>query len=247
MHRFFISPQAIRDNRVVMRGTVVHQIRDVLRMEPGDEIVLLDNSGSAYRAELVTVDRDAVRGRVVDKWRLETEPAAHITLYQGLMKGQKFDWVLQKGTELGITAFVPLLSARCIIGAAEDVSATRLERWQKIIVEAAEQAGRAVLPSLSTAILFRSACESAVQRGELALIPWEGEHTTGLREALARAPKAREFHLFIGPEGGFADEEIELAKSLGIVSVSLGPRILRAETAGLAAAAALLYEKGDLG
>src|SRR5512143_3560356 len=115
MHRFFVSPQAIRENRVIMRGTVVHQIRDVLRMHPGDEIVLLDNSGSAYRAELVTVDHDAVRGRVVDKWKLETEPAAHITLYQGLMKGQKFDWVLQKGTELGIRAFVPLLSARCII------------------------------------------------------------------------------------------------------------------------------------
>jgi 16S rRNA (uracil1498-N3)-methyltransferase len=111
MHRFFVSPQAIKDSRVILRGTIVHQIRDVLRMHPGDDIVLLDNSGWAHRAELVTVDRDAVRGRVVEKWKLETEPQTRITLYQGLLKGQKFDWVLQKGTEIGIAAFVPVLAS----------------------------------------------------------------------------------------------------------------------------------------
>ena len=131
MHRFFVSPEAVRDNRVVLRGTVVHQIRDVLRMHPGDEIILLDNTGWAYRAELVTIDRDVVRGRMADKWKLDTEPRARVTLYQGLLKGQKFDWVLQKGTELGITAFVPVLSERCIVGSVNDVSEVRLERWQR--------------------------------------------------------------------------------------------------------------------
>ncbi len=247
MHRFFVSPQAIRDNRIVLRGTVVHQIRDVLRMAPGDEIVLLDNSGAAYRAELVTVDRDAVRGRVIDKAILETEPRTRITLYQGLLKGQKFDWVLQKGTELGITAFVPVLAARCVVGSLEDVSDVRLERWQRIIAEAAEQSGRAVLPALAAAMLFEHACESAVLRGGYALVPWEQEHALGLREALGRVPESRNIHLFIGPEGGFGEDEIAAARRFGAVPVSLGPRILRAETAGLAAAAAILYELGDLG
>ncbi|MBI4785815.1 MAG: 16S rRNA (uracil(1498)-N(3))-methyltransferase [Chloroflexi bacterium] len=242
-----MSPQAVRDNRVILRGTIVHQIRDVLRMRPGDEIVLLDNSGAAYRAELVTVDRDVVRGRVVDRWKLETEPHARITLYQGLLKGQKFDWVLQKGTELGITAFVPMLSARCIVGNVDDVSDARLERWQRIVVEAAEQAGRAVLPSLSAVMLFKHACESAAARGGLAILPWENERTHGLREALQVVPKSKEIHLFIGPEGGFAEEEVVAAKVAGVAPVSLGPRILRAETAGLAAAAAILFELGDLG
>ena len=247
MHRFFVSPQAIHDKRVVLRGTIVHQIRDVLRMHPGDEIVLLDNSGAAYRAELVTVDRDAVRGRVVDKWKLETEPRARITLYQGLLKGQKFDWVLQKGTELGIIAFVPVLSSRCIVGNVDDVSDARLERWQRIMVEAAEQAGRAILPTLSTVLLFKHACESAVSRGGLAIVPWENERTHGLREALQQIPKSKEIHLFIGPEGGFSEEEIGAAKEAGVTPVSLGPRILRADTAGLAAAAAILFELGDMG
>ncbi len=246
MHRFFVSPEAIGDNRVVVRGTIVHQIRDVLRMQPGDEIVLLDNTGAAYRVELVMVERDVVRGRVVDKWKLETEPRAQITLYQGLMKGQKFDWVLQKGTELGIIRFVPVLSARCILGSLNDVSGGRVERWQRIIVESAEQAGRAVVPRLAAAMLFARACESAPPHG-LSLIPWEGEHDLGLREALQQVPPSKEINLFIGPEGGFSEEEITTAKEFGVTPVTLGPRILRAETAGLAAAAAVLYELGDFG
>lgn len=246
LHRFFVAPQAIRDNRVLMRGPVVHQIRDVLRLKPGDAIVLLDNSGWAYRVEIVTLDREALRGRVVDKWRLETEAVTRITLYQGLLKGQKFEWVLQKGTELGVAAFVPLLAARCVIGSLEDVTEVRMARWQKIIVEAAEQAGRAILPSISAAMLFAHACEQAMRSGGLSLIPYEGEHSYGLREALQNIPKSKEINLFIGPEGGFADEEIMQAREHNVVPVSLGPRILRAETAGLVAVAAILYEFGDL-
>ncbi len=246
MHRFFVSAQAINDNRVTLRGTIVHQMRDVLRMKLGDEVVLLDNTGAAYRVQLTLLEREVVRGRVADKWKLDTEPRARITLYQGLMKGQKFEWVLQKGTELGIADFVPVLSARCILGSLDDVSEARMERWQRIVVEAAEQAGRALIPRLAAAMLFARACESAPRYG-LSLIPWEGEHALGLREALQRVPPSKEINLFIGPEGGFAEEEITTAKEFGVIPVTLGPRILRAETAGLAAAAAILFELGDFG
>lgn len=246
MHRFFVPPNSIHNNRIVLRGTMVHQIRDVLRMKPGDRIILLDNSGYAHQTELVTIDRDTVRARIVEKWKLETEPMARVTLYQGLLKGQKFDWVLQKGTEIGISAFVPVLAARCVIGNLEDVSDARIERWERIIVEAAEQAGRAALPHLSSPLMFAHACERAMQSG-LTLIPWEGERNRSLREALQAIPKSKEISVFIGPEGGFTEEEIDAAQKRGLMAVSLGPRILRAETAGLVTASAILYELGDLG
>lgn len=245
MHRFFIPPEAIREKRVLLRGAVVHQIRDVLRMRTGEEVVLLDNSGWAHRAELQMVDQDVVRGRVVDSWQLETEPRTHITLYQSLLKGQKFDWVLQKGTELGITSFVPVIAARCLVGSVDDVSETRTDRWQKIITEAAEQAGRAVLPNLATPVFFEHACQQA-GNGKLSIIPWEEERSLGLREALQSSSHPSEINLFIGPEGGFTVEEIDNAKNYNLVPVSLGPRILRAETAGIVAASAILFELGDL-
>jgi 16S rRNA (uracil1498-N3)-methyltransferase len=246
MHRFFIPPNTIHDDRVILRGTMVHQIRDVLRMRVGESIILLDNSGYAHQTELTLIDRETVRGIVREKWKLETEPSAQITLYQGMLKGQKFDWVLQKGTEIGITAFVPVLAARCVVGNLEDVSNARMERWERIVVEAAEQAGRASLPHLVNPILFTQACMLA-ERGGLSLIPWEQEHATSLREALSQVPKSKQINLFVGPEGGFAEEEIATAKEHGVIPVSLGPRILRAETAGLVAASAILYELDDLG
>ena len=242
-HRFFIPPKSIHDDRVTLRGTIVHQIRDVLRMKPGDPIILLDNSGWAHQTELITIDRDTVRGRIVEKWELTTEPITQITLYQGLLKGQKFDWVLQKGTEIGISAFVPVLAARCVMSSLDELSDARQERWERIIVEAAEQAGRARVPRLTDAMIFSHACEQA-QRSGLALILWEEEHNRGLQETLRAETKPREIHLFIGPEGGFAAEEITLAQERGIMPVSLGPRILRAETAGLAAASAILVRVG---
>ncbi len=246
MHRFFVSPQSIQGDRAVIRGPVVHQIRNVLRMRPGDHVVLLDNTDWAYRTELFIIEPDVVRGRIVEKSKPETEPEARITLYQGLLKGQKFDWVLQKGTEIGVRAFVPVLSGRSVVGSLEDVSAVRVERWQRILIEAAEQAGRAHLPTLSEPVLFRHACESA-RRGGLAIIPWEGERNLGLRDALVGIPPSKEVHMLIGPEGGFAEEEIAMALEFGVLPVSLGPRILRAETAGLAAAAAILFHCGDFG
>lgn len=245
MHRFFVPPESIKDKRVTLRGPAVHHIRDVLRMRSGDEIILLDSSGSAYQAKLDTVDPDLVRGRVTEKWKLETEPRTQVTLYQGMLKGQKFDWVLQKGTEIGITSFVPVLAARCLVGSVDDVSETRLGRWQRILLEAAEQSGRAVLPHLESAIFFQLACQQVAQRG-LSLIPYEGEKERGLREVLAEPPRSRKINLFVGPEGGFTEEEISMAQSFGILPITLGPRIFRAETAGIVAASAILYELGDL-
>jgi 16S rRNA (uracil1498-N3)-methyltransferase len=251
MHRFFVPPDWLEEDGVTIVGSLVHQIRNVLRLGPGDHVVVLDNSGWEQEVEIVRVGKEHVSGQVVDKRLASGEPRTKITLYQGVLKGKRFEFALQKGTELGIVEFVPLISDRCVIASLDDVDKKR-ERWQRIILEAAEQCRRGRLPRLRPAMLFRPACEGA-RRGGLSLIPWEeahdhdGEGATSLRSVLQGAEQAPfSVNLFVGPEGGFTPDEVELARQYGLIPISLGPRILRAETAGLVAAAAILYELGDL-
>jgi len=245
MHRFFVPPQWIVQDRVVIKGKQVHQLRNVLRMAKGDRILVLDNSGWQYEVELRSVEREQVEGIVRDKSLSLSEPGTEIILYQALLKGEKFEFILQKGTELGISSFVPVVCERCVTGLAEDVGDKKLSRWQRIIAEAAEQSRRGKLPLLEPVLPFEQACQSAVG---LSLLAWEGEQTLGLR-AVLRGQKAKDIssvNLFTGPEGGFSPADVEFARSCGIVPVTLGGRVLRAETAGLVAATAVLYEFGDL-
>ena len=251
MHRFFVPPDWLEEDRVTIVGSLVHQIRNVLRLGPGDHIVVLDNSGWEQEVEIARVGKEHVLGQVVDKRLASGEPRTKITLYQGVLKGRRLEFALQKGTELGIVEFVPLISDRCVIANLDDVDKKR-ERWQRIILEAAEQCQRGRLPHLRPAMLFRPACESA-RRGGLSLIPWEEAHdhevegATSLRSVLQeREQPPFSVNIFVGPEGGFTPDEVELARQYGLIPISLGPRILRAETAGLVAAAAILYELGDL-
>jgi len=243
VHRFFIPPEWIEQDAVAIRGRQVHQIRDVLRLGEGDIFVVLDNSGAEYEIELVRLTRSQVEGLVRRKTLAATEPRAQITLYQALLKGDKFEVVLQKGTELGIVGFVPVLCERCVpLGRAGD---RKLGRWQRIITEAAEQSRRGKLPFLKPVLTLEQACRSATGHS---LLAWEGEAALGIRRALRRLKKEEtpSLNLFIGPEGGFSPSEVALVRSHGVQSVSLGRRVLRAETAGLVAATAILYEYGDL-
>lgn len=246
MHRFFVSEEAIQDDQVLLTGPVAYQVRKVLRMAAGDRIVVLDNSGWEREVELTQVSTKSVRGTVVRQALCETEPRTKITLYQALLKGQRFEYALQKGTELGIVEFVPMISARCIVSDLGR-SDQKTRRWSKIIREAAEQAHRGRLPELRPAMFFREACLRATRAGELALIPWEGEEERTLHQMLDTDSPPFSVSLFIGPEGGFEESEIGDALRMGVLPVSLGPRILRAETAGIAAASAILYALGDFG
>lgn len=246
MHRFFIPPEWIEDDRVQLVGEFVHQIRNVLRMVPGDRIVVLDDSGWEMEVELTAVERDQVSGQIVHRRLSNAEPRTKISLYQGVLKGQHFEWVLQKGTELGVVEFIPVISERSVIDALGDVE-KKFPRWQRIIREAAEQSRRGNLPHLQPPMMFTAACDRASRMGGLALIPWEEEKEMPLREVLSsQNPKPFTVSIFIGPEGGFSKKEADLAQRYGIVPVSLGPRILRAETAGLVAASAILYAFGDM-
>ena len=245
MHRFFVSPDCIDGQDVRLPDNVARQLSRVLRLKPGDRIIALDDSGWEYVVTLTAVDSNAAWGVVTDKQVSTGEPDVRLVLYQGMLKSDRFEFVLQKGTELGVSAFVPVSCARSV---AKGDSASRSVRWRKIITEAAEQSGRGRIPILKKPSEFFDACDAY---GGLAIIPWEEEGGTGLRSVLKRW-KADDLgissvSIFIGPEGGFTREEVEYARSKGIVAVSLGKRILRAETAGIATAAAVLYELGELG
>jgi 16S rRNA (uracil1498-N3)-methyltransferase len=252
MHRFFVPPSWVQGNRVTVSGPQAHQIAHVLRMRPGDVVIVLDNSGWELETQLVVVDRREVQGKVLHRRLSGGEPRTKISLYQGVLKNKGFEFALQKGTELGMVEFVPVISHRCVVSDLNAVEKKR-HRWEWIIQEAAEQCRRGRKPTLRPAVLFPQACEEARHAGGLSLIPWTEEGMTNLRDLLRSTPPGYAqtwppfaIRLFVGPEGGFSAEEITMARRYGLVPVTLGPRILRAETAGLVAAAAILYELGDM-
>jgi 16S rRNA (uracil1498-N3)-methyltransferase len=243
MHRLFLPEDWITQGKVAITGKLVHRLRDVLRLGVGDHIAVLDNSGWEYEVELSLLDSGKVEGMVVSKILATGEPLTRIIMYQALLKGGNFEVVLQKCTEVGVTGFVPIVCERCVAG---EPGSSRLSRWKSVILEAAEQSRRGKRPVLHNVITFNEACKST---SGISLLPWEGESVKGIGGFLRSrvAPeKTPEINIFIGPEGGFSPREVEFARSCGIVPVSLGRRILRAETAGLVAAALTLYELGEM-
>ncbi len=249
MHRFFVPPEWIEDGAVVLSGGVSRQLSHVLRARPGERITVLDDSGFEYLVALTEVASDRTRGEVVKRSRSIAEPSVRVTLFQGMLKADRFELVLQKGTELGASAFVPTVCARSVARPGDGSRrSSRLKRWQRIVVEAAEQSGRGRRPELREPVPFGEACNDV--HGS-ALIPWEGETRAGLKAALGRlradGGALTSLGIFIGPEGGFTEQEVDQAKAAGVVSVSLGRRILRAETAGVSVLAAVMYELGELG
>lgn len=249
MHRFFVSPDCIGDSDVTLSGHVARQLARVLRSRAGDRIVVLDDTGWEYFVTLTAVDPEQVRGVVTGRAASGGEPRIEVTLYQALLKADRFELVLQKGTELGVSAFVPVVCARSVPRERDGArSANRRSRWRRIVTEAAEQARRGRVPTLESTTELLQAFDEVEG---LAVIPWEEEDGCGLRAALtewkAGGRDISSVSVFIGPEGGFTSEEVDHARSRGIVPVSLGRRILRAETAGIVAVSAVLYELGELG
>lgn len=241
-YRFFVPPDSITPPLVTLPGDIAHQVRSVLRLRPGDEIVLLDGTGRAWRVALAQIDKKAVQGQIKEPYLIESEPELRLTLYQGMLKGQKFEWVLQKGTELGVSTFVPVICQRSVVREREAIH-KKFGRWQEIIREAAEQSGRGRLPHLEPPLLADEAFHHA-QNAALRVMPWEEAGETMLKTVLAGGP-VQNIALFIGPEGGFTAQEARLAQENGVHLVTLGPRILRAETASLAVCAAIFYEMNE--
>ena len=239
MHRFFVDPNYFSGERITLPSSIAHQIRNVLRLRVGSAILVLDNSGAEYEVLLRQVDRQQVIGEAVAKRPSPNEPTVQLTLYQALMKRDKFEWVLQKGTEIGVTQFVPLVTQRSLVQDI-DIKEGKQLRWQKIITEAAEQSRRGRIPELHPPQTLAQVLENHPARP--GLIAWEEASGLSLREALVGAERPSHISLFIGPEGGFAAEEVAAAQAAGIRPITLGKRILRAETAALVASALVLHE-----
>lgn len=242
MHRFFVPPETLLGEEVSLPLDVLHHL-SVLRFRGGEEILLLDGTGFLCRCRIVSLGRKGGTARVTQRWR-ERESAFPITLLQGVPKGDKMDLVLQKGTELGIARFVPVISGRSIqVKGGESREGSRLERWERIVREAARQSRRPALPVLTPPLPFAEAL--ADRSEELRLFLWE-EESSPLATALPLRPP-RDAAILIGPEGGFSPEEAEASRRAGFVPVGLGPRILRSETAGFVVASILQHRYGDLG
>jgi len=246
VNRFFIAASSIAGDRVRLSPEQSHQVCHVLRLKPGDTIVVLDDSGTEYDVTLTAVSRTQTLGQVTGRRRAPGEPTAEVTLFQSLLVREKFEWVLQKGTEVGVTQFVPVLTERSLVR-TKTIEQNKLDRWQRILTEAAEQSHRGRVPQLEPILPF----DQAILRPrdfDRFLIAAPSDGATTLRDALqgiTRSPAS--VAVMIGPEGGFTEEEVARARDKGVVPISLGSRILRTETAAIVACALVLYELGEMG
>jgi 16S rRNA (uracil1498-N3)-methyltransferase len=240
LHRFFLPPGSVQHGVVAFPAGISHQIERVLRLKPGDRVVALDGSGTEHVVLLQAVSR-STRGSIESTRHNQAEPATRLTLYQGLLKGAKLELVLQKGTELGVSRFVPVATARAV---PAEPSAARQGRFEAIVREAAEQSGRGRIPEIMVPARLPDAITEACATGPTIFL-WEQEQIVRLAD-VSLPPAAGEMSLFVGPEGGFTGDEAEAARSAGAHTVTLGRRILRAETAAIVGSALLLARCGEL-
>lgn len=199
----------------------------------------MDNSGSEFEVELLAVENKVVQGKIVQKRAAVGEPAIQVVLYLSLTQREKFEWALQKCTEVGTAGFVPVVTSRSLVQSTVEAH-TKYERWQKILRESAEQSNRGIVPVLYEPLRFGQALAHARQNTQVCLIPWEKEEQSTLKNVLAKPGTPKRIGVFIGPEGGYSSDEVTLACQTGAVPVSLGKRILRMETAAVVTVALIL-------
>ncbi|MCX5643849.1 MAG: 16S rRNA (uracil(1498)-N(3))-methyltransferase [Phycisphaerae bacterium] len=245
MNRFFVSTSEFEGDQVRLSREQAHQVRHVLRLGSGDAIVVLDDRGAEYDVTLTTVGSKEAVGRVTGTRDAAGEPAVQLTLFQSLLIREKFEWVLQKATEVGAAQIVPVLTARSLVR-TKQIEENKLDRWRRIVVEAAEQSHRGRIPKIEPAIPFGDVFSRFVGFDRfLIAAPFQ---TATLHDALQGIGRQDpSIALMIGPEGGFTDEEVATAREKGAVAVGLGPRVLRTETAAVVASALVLYELGEMG
>jgi len=230
MQRYFAEPHLFTEQEITIIGDDVHHIVNVMRARVGEEILVSDGAGKTVRAKLVSLSPKEVKADVVEVLVEEHELPIRVTIGQGLPKGEKMEWILQKGTELGAYSFFPFFSERTIVKLDAKKEAKKLERWRKIVKEAAEQSHRAVLPELLSPVSFREALQAAKSYTKCA-IAYEKEGSTTLHHVLEDMSADDSLLVLVGPEGGFSVDEVAQAEKMGFLTVSLGPRILRTETA----------------
>ena len=243
MFQFFVNPEQITMPEIEITGSDVNHIRNVLRRKAGDQMRISDQQGQDFLCEIVKLEESRVLLRIQEKCQ-GTEPSIKITLFQGLPKGDKMELVIQKGVELGVSEIVPVAMQNCVVKLDAKRAEHKCARWQAIAESAAKQSKRSLIPAVRPVCTFQEAADYA-RTMDVRLFPYEQErgmaHT---RETLRKVQKGDSVGIFIGPEGGFSSGEVEAIQG-EMEIISLGNRILRTETAGLAALAMLLYEVED--
>ncbi len=245
MHRFFVSPENISKKTVTIQGPDVNHIRTVLRMKSGDRIQVMDGQGFQCEVCLTGITKDRVEGEIVSRTSLQTESPVKIMMGQALIKGSGFDNLVRKATELGVHSIVPLKTERCVARLATATERDRVGRWQRIAEEAAKQCGRSQVPEVNASVLSVEEFCRQTADCDLKLVFWEVEAKTRLQDIVPPG-SVGSIAFLAGPEGGWAEEEIDWLRQAGFQTVSLGPRLLKADSASLVILSLLQHRWGDL-
>lgn len=247
MHRFFVAPEKVVDDQAWLDEEESRHLTKVLRLEAGASVIVFDGVGREYCGVIGKVTMREVQLTGLTRTEAIREAPVAVTLVQGVAKGEKMDWIVQKATELGVMRIIPVLTERSVVRIDPTKGAERSDRWRKIAREAVKQSRRTVVPQIEPPCSWSAAMLAWPETVPM-LVPWEEHQGAGLGSVLRRStvPPAQ-LGLAIGPEGGLTAGEVALAMQQGATPVGLGPRILRTETAGLAALAVIMSELGDWG
>lgn len=247
MDRFFVEKNNINleNNTCIIEGEDVKHISKVLRCKVGEELEVCDNDNNEYICEITDIDKNAVTLDILEKIDIKRESDLKVKLYQGLPKGPKMEVILQKLTEVGVDEIILVQTKRSVAKVDDKKEDKKIERWERIIYEAAKQSKRGKIPRLRGILSFKEALEE-MENNDFNIIPYEDERTKSIKKAI-KGVKINNIGIFVGPEGGFDDTEIQSVENIGGQSVSLGPRILRTETASIVASSIVLYELSDIG
>jgi len=242
MPRIYITTSLATDSEITIEGSAANHIGRVLRLKTGDKIILFNGKGGEYSATLTAIERQVVHARVGEFNPRESESPLQITLAQGISRGERMDYTLQKSVELGVDSIIPLTTERCGVKLDEKRAAKRLQHWQGIIISACEQCGRNRIPDIQPITSLVHWLDENHAETQSFVLHHRATHS--LRQL---TPPSGPISLLIGPEGGLSENEIESTSQSGFQGIQFGPRILRTETAGIAALAALQMHWGDLG
>lgn len=241
MPHFFTSPSSITKETVCLDGPDVNHIKNVLRMKPGEKLDINDGQGNTYHCEIERYEALSLLLNILSSEASDTELPSKIFLFQALPKGDKMELIIQKSVELGVHQIIPVATRRCVVKLDEKKAEKKTQRWNAIAESAAKQCGRSKMPTVSPVMDFSSALEYA-SRCEYVLIPYElAKGMEETKHLISSVQGGQDIGIFIGPEGGFEEAEVMAAMENGAVPITLGKRILRTETAGLAVLSILMY------